>query len=113
MALCKENLTENKMKLLKYIIRFLYCKMHNINKAEYTLLTGGGKLGENCEIYSSVVFGSEPYLIEIGNNVRIGANCVVTENVPANSTVVLPHCRIIKKKKKQNNKYSEWVLDRK
>lgn len=71
MALCKENLTENKMKLLKYIIRFLYCKMHNINKAEYTLLTGGGKLGENCEIYSSVVFGSEPYLIEIGNNVRI------------------------------------------
>ena len=40
--------------------------MHNINKAEYTLLTGGGKLGENCEIYSSVVFGSEPYLIEIG-----------------------------------------------
>ena len=59
------------MKLLKYIIRFLYCKMHNINKAEYTLLTGGGKLGENCEIYSSVVFGSEPYLIEIGNNVRI------------------------------------------
>ena len=43
------------MKLLKYIIRFLYCKMHNINKAEYTLLIGGGKLGENCEIYSRVV----------------------------------------------------------
>ena len=28
-------------------------------------------MGKNCEIYSSVVFGTEPYLIEIGNNVRI------------------------------------------
>lgn len=59
------------MKLFKYIKRFLYCKIHHINKAEYKLLTGGGKLGKNCEIYSSVVFGTEPYLIEIGNNVRI------------------------------------------
>lgn len=29
------------------------------------------KLGTNCEIYPNVSFGSEPYLIEIGNNVRI------------------------------------------
>lgn len=31
----------------------------------------GAKIGENCEIYKNVSFGSEPYLIEIGNNVRI------------------------------------------
>ncbi len=31
----------------------------------------GGKIGKGCEIYSTVEFGSEPYLIEIGNNVRI------------------------------------------
>ncbi|SYZ77255.1 acyltransferase [Trichococcus shcherbakoviae] len=28
-------------------------------------------IGEGCEVYSGVSFGSEPYLIEIGNNVRI------------------------------------------
>ena len=27
--------------------------------------------GENCEIYSTVNFGSEPYLITLGNNVRV------------------------------------------
>lgn len=32
---------------------------------------GGVKIGENCEIYPNVIFGSEPYLISIGNNVRI------------------------------------------
>lgn len=31
----------------------------------------GVKIGENCEIYSSASFGSEPYLIKIGNHVRI------------------------------------------
>lgn len=31
----------------------------------------GVVIGENCEIYKSVSFGSEPYLIEIGNHVRI------------------------------------------
>ncbi len=29
------------------------------------------KIGNGCEIYKDVVFGSEPYLIEIGDNVRI------------------------------------------
>lgn len=28
-------------------------------------------MGDGCEVYSSVSFGSEPYLIEIGNSVRI------------------------------------------
>ncbi len=31
----------------------------------------GLKIGENCEIYGNVCFGSEPYLIEIGDRVRI------------------------------------------
>ena len=33
----------------------------------------GVKLGDRAEIYSSASFGSEPYLIEIGNHVRINA----------------------------------------
>lgn len=31
----------------------------------------GGILGKNCEIFPDVEFGSEPYLIKIGDNVRI------------------------------------------
>ena len=33
--------------------------------------------------------------IKIGNNVRVGANCVVFFDVPDNCTVVLPKPRII------------------
>lgn len=34
----------------------------------------GAKIGEGCYIVSSVSFGSEPYLIEIGDNVRLTEN---------------------------------------
>ncbi len=34
----------------------------------------GVKIGEKCEIYKTASFGSEPYLIELGNHVRINAN---------------------------------------
>lgn len=33
--------------------------------------------------------------VKIGNNVKIGANAVVSEDVPDNATVVLPKSRII------------------
>mgnify|MGYP002474981674 CR=1 FL=1 len=33
--------------------------------------------------------------ISIGNNVKVGANCVVIEDIPDNATVVLPRPRII------------------
>ncbi len=34
-------------------------------------IAGGGVIGEGCDIFPDVFFGSEPYLITIGNNVRI------------------------------------------
>ena len=34
----------------------------------------GAKIGENCEIYPTVSLGSEPYLITIGDHVRINSN---------------------------------------
>lgn len=34
-------------------------------------IKGGGRIGVGCEIYPDVEFGSEPYLISIGNFVRI------------------------------------------
>ncbi|MGM9900016.1 MAG: acyltransferase [Bacilli bacterium] len=33
----------------------------------------GASIGERCEIYPSASFGSEPYLITIGNHVRINS----------------------------------------
>lgn len=30
-------------------------------------------IGKNCEVYSSASFGSEPYLISIGDNVLISS----------------------------------------
>lgn len=33
----------------------------------------GVVFGDNCEIYRSASFGSEPYLIKIGNHVRVNA----------------------------------------
>lgn len=35
----------------------------------------GVKVGENCEFYKDITWGSEPFLIEIGNNVRITKGC--------------------------------------
>lgn len=35
----------------------------------------GVDIGSNCEIYKDVSFGSEPYLIKIGNHVRITSGC--------------------------------------
>lgn len=32
---------------------------------------GGGRIGSHCEIHSQVEFGGEPYLITIGDHVRI------------------------------------------
>lgn len=41
----------------------------------------GVKLGENCSIVGRVDFGSEPYLIKLGNNVRVSNNvCFVTHD---------------------------------
>ena len=54
---------------LKKLIYFNFNVALNTNLREYK--KKGGKIGENCEIYPNVEFGSEPYLITIGNNVRI------------------------------------------
>ena len=58
--------------------------------------------------YNAPVIGDNVYIgprakifgaIHIGNNVRIGANYVVFEDVPDNATVVLPKPRVIIKDK--------------
>ena len=54
---------------------------------------GAPTIGDNCFIgVGAKIIGK----IKVGNNVRIGANCVVFEDVPDNCTVVLekPRCII-------------------
>jgi serine O-acetyltransferase len=84
------------------------------------------KIGSNCVIMQNVIIGSSrkkaPTIgdnciigagaviiggIVIGNNVHIGANCTVAESVPSDTTVVMPHPRIIHRETK---KTEDWVF---
>ncbi|MGQ7407795.1 acyltransferase [Streptococcus suis] len=51
-------------------LRFLILRISNYTKYLRKL---GVTIGENCEIYKSAQFGSEPYLIELGNHVRVNS----------------------------------------
>lgn len=53
---------------------------------------GGCKIGDNVLIGAGAVILGH---VRIGNNVNIGSNCVVTEDLPDNSTCVMPKARII------------------
>ncbi|MBT2603722.1 serine acetyltransferase [Bacillus sp. ISL-53] len=99
---------------------------HGINSV---FISGGSAFGENCVIFQQVTIGSNTlpgsnigsptigdncYIaagakivgnITIGNNVRIGANCVVFKDVPDNAVVVLNSPRIIVKEKSNNNRF--------
>jgi len=57
----------NLKKIIKKIISSFFFESPNLRKFK----KNGGKIGENCKIYSDVFFGSEPYLISIGNRCRI------------------------------------------
>ena len=60
------------------IFKRIKYKICNYKTRAIILRKCGVKIGENSEIYPSVNFGSEPYLIEIGNNVRITDNVKLT-----------------------------------
>lgn len=52
----------------------------------------GKIIGDNSMIGSKATI---LHKVVVGNNCRIGANCVVFDVIPDNSTVVLPKPRII------------------
>ena len=87
---------------------------HGINGI---VIAGGAKIGKNVVISHQVtigrsrglapVIGDNVYIgpgakifggIHVGNNVRIGANCVVFQDVPDNATIVLGKPRIVEHK---------------
>lgn len=59
------------VKLLKLINRKIIRYSSPRQRANFLRKLGELKIGNGCEVYDNVSFGSEPYLIEIGNNVRI------------------------------------------
>ncbi len=92
-------------------------------------ISRAAKIGKNCVVFQQVTIGSNTlpdsknfgspiigdncYIgagakiigrLTIGNNVRIGANCVVYRSVPDNS-VVFPGDQTVLKKEKLNNRF--------
>ena len=57
------------------LFKILIYKTCSYKKRAVILRKRGAKIGEKSEIYSNVNFGSEPYLIEVGNNVRLSSGC--------------------------------------
>lgn len=93
-------------------------------------ISSKAKIGKNCTIFHQVTIGSNTlssskkcgapiignnvYIgcgakiiggISIGDNVRIGANCVVVDDVPCNSTVVMEKPRIITYAQPRDNNF--------
>jgi acetyltransferase-like isoleucine patch superfamily enzyme len=66
------------IKSILHLVKNVLHKMHlsflsNEKYIKY-LSKKGVRIGENCEIAQSADFGSEPFLIKIGNNTRITKN---------------------------------------
>ena len=60
------------------VFEMIYVKLLSMPKYVEYLRRKGAKIGNKCEIYKGAHFGSEPYLIDIGNHVRIndGVNLI-------------------------------------
>lgn len=57
--------------MIRDIFYKIKLKISNPTERAALLKRRGMNIGEGCEIYQNVAFGSEPYLIEVGNKVRI------------------------------------------
>lgn len=57
-----------------HLLRALIGKLQVLRDPVKYYRSLGVHIGENCEIYTNVSFGSEPYLITLGDHVRINEN---------------------------------------
>ena len=71
-------------------------------------IMNGTKIGKNCRIFPGAVIGADPQdlkfngektNVEIGDNTVIGANSLVTKNIPANVIAAGNPCKEITKLK--------------
>ena len=56
-------------------IRKILLRFSSFDKRVKMYRKMGIKIGSNCQIYPNVNFGSEPYLVSLGDNVRITSGC--------------------------------------
>lgn len=63
---------------MKIFKRFYFKFVKLFLSSEHYAKFIGVKIGNECSIHKSASFGSEPYLIEIGDNVRITSNVQLT-----------------------------------
>lgn len=61
-------MNNNMLKIYNYLYRLTH---FGINTDAKRFVKMGGIIGKDCDIASNVEFGTEPYLIRIGNHVRI------------------------------------------
>ncbi|EPF25454.1 hypothetical protein HMPREF1221_02000 [Treponema socranskii subsp. paredis ATCC 35535] len=54
-----------------YRIRNRILRKAIVSRNIFEFVKNGGLIGKDCEVFPNVDFGSEPYLIEIGNKVRL------------------------------------------
>lgn len=60
--------------MIKSFINIIKFRFASPNGRAELFKKDGMKIGDNCEVYPGVSFGTEPYLISIGDHVRITAN---------------------------------------
>ena len=96
-------------------------------------ISKGAVIGEGCTLFQQVTIGSNtlqgsarygaPILgrnvyigagakiigrVTVGDNVRIGANCVVVDDIPPNATVVMEKPRILLRDEPLDNTFHPW-----
>lgn len=96
-------------------------------------ISAGAKIGRDVVIFQNVTIGSNtladskrqgaPIIgdnvligagaavigkVRIGNNCRIGANCIVTKDMPDNTTAVIGDIRFIQHNKPLDNSFYSW-----
>ncbi len=90
------------------IVDWIMKKMIPMKKYPEYLKKGGVNIGEGCEIYKSVNFGSEPYLVTLGENVRVAAN--VTFVTHDGGIWVLRHNLKYKERFKEADKFGRIIV---
>jgi acetyltransferase-like isoleucine patch superfamily enzyme len=61
--------------MIKQFYKYLKVRFSNQYQYQNILKRDGVTIGKDCEICKDVMFGSEPYMITLGNHVRITSGC--------------------------------------
>ena len=60
------------------VLRYIMSRIERSRDSVGYWRNRGAEIGENCQIWASASLGSEPYLVRIGNHVRLTDNVKIT-----------------------------------